>query len=545
MQQGDKRVQGQDELRKEDQEMAGFSIRRDVLYEEIWSLSATKVAEKHDISYSRLLKACRENDIPIPPPGYFTTLSMGKPVDKTSLPASKIEMIVIEAPVPRKHNAPQKEHNQSPVLPPKSADEADTQAHAEEDDQDKVPLLRRGDRERATREELFQKVWTQPVSIVAKEYQITDNALRKRCMHLNVPIPERGYWAKLRAGKPVHRPQLPPLTLPKLQKPHTGECRKLHLNSPALQFMKKRDREEILTLASILRVGGPNSQMLDSVTKLVIQCKEWNNPKPAYTFNGYSIPRRTYFGDPPYLADAVSAKSYSRAFHLIDALLRALLPYEGLMELVYDHSLRVNGENVCISISEEKDSIIHEVTDAERLKMLEYEEARSKGRYASKPQIPKYDHPWSGRLKIVIQERFTFEDCKAYVLEDRIGEILIALFEASNILRLQRIAADEKFEREAEARRIMVLKKQQYNAEIEKTHALLNKARDYETARMIREYIAAIRTASAPDEIDQDWIDWAEKKADWFDPSVAREDEIFGKRRHEDDPDRKKLERKW
>ena len=184
--------------------------------------------------------------------------------------------------------------------------------------------------------------------------------------------------------------------------------------------------------------------------------------------------------------------------------------------------------------------IIHEVTHAERLEMLEYEEARSKGRYASKPRIPKYDHPWSGRLKIIIQERFSFEDCKAYVLEDRIGEILIELFEASNISRLQRIAAAEKYQREVEARRIMEQKKQQYNAEIEKTKALLNKARDYETARMIREYIAAIRTASDPAELDR-----AEKKADWFDPNVARDDEFFGKRRHEDDPKRKKLECKW
>ena len=38
---------------------------------------------------------------------------------------------------------------------------------------------------------------------------------------------------------------------------------------------------------------------------------------------------------------------------------------------------------------------------------------------------------------------------------------------------------------------------------------------------------------------------WAEKKADWFDPNVARDDEFFGKRRHEDDPERKKLECKW
>ena len=158
------------------------------------------------------------------------------------MPDSKIEMIVIEAPVPKKQTDSQTEQKQLPALIPESTEHADTSMPAEEDDHDKVPLLRRGDRERATREELFQKVWAQPVSIVAKEYQITDNALRKRCIHLNVPIPERGYWAKLRAGKPVNRPQLLPLELPKLQKPHTGDRRKLHLNSPALQFMKKRDR---------------------------------------------------------------------------------------------------------------------------------------------------------------------------------------------------------------------------------------------------------------------------------------------------------------
>ena len=38
----------------------------------------------------------------------------------------------------------------------------------------------------------------------------------------------------------------------------------------------------------------------------------------------------------------------------------------------------------------------------------------------------------------------------------------------------------------------MEQKKQQYNAEIEKTKALLNKARDYETVRMIREYICKL-----------------------------------------------------
>lgn len=29
------------------------------------------------------------------------------------------------------------------------------------------------------------------------------------------------------------------------------------------------------------------------------------------------------------------------------------------------------------------------------------------------------------------------------------------------------------------------------------------------------------------------WIEWALKKADWYDPSIATEDEYLGKRQHE------------
>ena len=76
----------------------------------------------NDLSYTRLLKACRENDIPIPPPGYYTKLSIGKPVDRAPLPDSKIEMIVIEAPVPKKQTDSQTEQKQPPALIPESTE---------------------------------------------------------------------------------------------------------------------------------------------------------------------------------------------------------------------------------------------------------------------------------------------------------------------------------------------------------------------------------------------------------------------------------------
>ena len=71
----------------------GKTISRQALYDEVWTDSARKVAEKYEITYSRFLKICKDNNIPIPPSGYWTKLSFNKPVQKTPLPDSKIETI--------------------------------------------------------------------------------------------------------------------------------------------------------------------------------------------------------------------------------------------------------------------------------------------------------------------------------------------------------------------------------------------------------------------------------------------------------------------
>ena len=47
-----------------------------------------------------------------------------------------------------------------------------------------------------------------------------------------------------------------------------------------------------------------------------------------------------------------------------------------------------------------------------------------------------------------------------------------------------------------------------------------------------------------PDEKAFMWVEWAKAKADWFDPTIAREDESFGKREHGKDPSAKKLDYK-
>lgn len=59
------------------------------------------------------------------------------------------------------------------------------------------------------REPLYEEVWSQPITKLAASYGLSDNGLRKVCAAMDIPVPPRGYWAKLAAGQPVQRTPLP------------------------------------------------------------------------------------------------------------------------------------------------------------------------------------------------------------------------------------------------------------------------------------------------------------------------------------------------
>ena len=50
---------------------------------------------------------------------------------------------------------------------------------------------------------LYELVWTTPIKEICKEHDIDYLAFRKLCTENNIPLPELGYWTKLRFGKPV------------------------------------------------------------------------------------------------------------------------------------------------------------------------------------------------------------------------------------------------------------------------------------------------------------------------------------------------------
>lgn len=60
-----------------------------------------------------------------------------------------------------------------------------------------------------SRQALYDLVWSKPMTQVAGGFGISDVALAKRCAAIDVPVPRRGYWARLAAGQTPRRTPLP------------------------------------------------------------------------------------------------------------------------------------------------------------------------------------------------------------------------------------------------------------------------------------------------------------------------------------------------
>jgi len=64
---------------------------------------------------------------------------------------------------------------------------------------------------RLDRQKLFERVWTVPVETLATEWGLSGRGLAKACTRLRIPVPPRGYWARVAAGQRPARPRLPAL----------------------------------------------------------------------------------------------------------------------------------------------------------------------------------------------------------------------------------------------------------------------------------------------------------------------------------------------
>lgn len=197
-----------------------------------------------------------------------------------------------------------------------------------------------------------------------------------------------------------------------------------------------------------------------------------------------------------------------------------------------DLSVKIRDDIVRFRMVESQDQVKHEMTKQEAQELVKYNDDIKNHRWASKPQIRKYDKVYNGKLRIEFGERSYIRDNDSEKLEDRLGDILVTLYEKAEENRIVREAREEAERKRVEEARCREENRQRKEQEIRLVKELVNKAEDYRIAKEIREYIQAM-IDSGNEDITPEWIEWALKKADWYDPSIETEDEYLGKRQHE------------
>lgn len=179
--------------------------------------------------------------------------------------------------------------NGSPSADLKSSEGTKVEASPGTVDGVQKPLVSASLMARYNREELYEKVWTTPVRILAREYGVSDVAIAKACRKLHIPLPGRGYWNKMAAHRPVEpRPPLPVIKIRSQQRTGTSRAPKPRTRpvfeeppqvSPRL--LARYDREELyekvwtLTMQKVAKEYGVSDGTLGRT------CKELHVPVPG------------------------------------------------------------------------------------------------------------------------------------------------------------------------------------------------------------------------------------------------------------------------
>lgn len=229
----------------------------------------------------------------------------------------------------------------------------------------------------------------------------------------------------------------------------------------------------------------------------------------------------------------IAKSSRKRMYSIMTILADVMSDFDG--ELENGAFLVIGKDKIGIEFVEGVDKTPHVLTKEEAKLMTKYEAEKGVKRFAIKPNIQKYDHTYNGLLRIRIGNTYSSDGNRISIgdirdgatLEERMDEVFIAVFEKMDSHRIQREIQEEKARKEAEEKRIAEERKKRISDEKDKTRELIACARRHKIAMEIREYVRAMREAEST-KYNSEWAEWALKKADWYDPVVAEEDELLG-----------------
>ena len=116
-------------------------------------------------------------------------------------------------------------------------------------------------------------------------------------------------------------------------------------------------------------------------------------------------------------------------------------------------------------------------------------------------------------------------------IEKQLSKILANLEIKVKELKEENLRIKEYWAKEREKERIELEKKKGKEKELYGFMRLLKKAKRWRKATMLRDYINAVEIkAIESGNVSEDfknWLMWAQKKADWYDPNIEAEDKLL------------------
>ncbi|MFR5875499.1 MAG: hypothetical protein ACLUFN_03310 [Eubacterium sp.] len=430
-----------------------------------------------------------------------------------------------------------------------------------------------------SRKELYEEIWDMSLRHTAIKHNIKPTELKQFCFDNEIPTPSSGYFTRRNWGFDVTNEKTPLpeadndeiIFVPKTKKPKSAatidEKRKDEIietkkvipvsqeeniqigteestkdkYADKLLFLDEGYRQKVIEEISNIQIR-VNKRLHYRITEYRDDIKQYKKDLRESQRSSMLYP---YGRDPniekPLYYDDISTASLPRMEKILDALFFSAEKLD--CRVNYDFTISKGEDTISLSFSESKSKVPHELTKEEAAQLVKYEDEKRNGHYPSRPKINKYDYYFNDKLSIKIGLN-TFRDSVNEKLEDMLDKMMIAIFESIESERKTREASEEaeRLRLEEERRKEEIRKRK--NLEIERTQQLVNESEDYIIASQIRQYVQAVINLGNLTEETTEWINWANKKADWFDPSIKREDEYLGIRDHKESSEKKALKPK-
>lgn len=301
-----------------------------------------------------------------------------------------------------------------------------------------------------TRKELYDLVWSKPITHLARDFALSDVAIHKICKKHSIPKPPLGWWAKKQAGKSVKQTPLPRLAEEAQTKITIASA---ELGREGAGFAEVREQARIRA-AEGPSAGEAAHPIVDrTIAKL-------RKAKPSDT--GVVV------GSGGSLIDCtVAPASVDRLETILSRLVHAVTLH-GFTLAAGERSavFKSAQETVSFTISETVRRSKHVLTAEEEVKLKAWQQKRERARlrnpwdhpWHTRPQFPEWDYTPTGQLCLEFETiyllkgtapRRSFRDAKIQRLENMASDIavgLTVLAAAKTEARCQREARDREIE---------------------------------------------------------------------------------------------------